>query len=171
MGDILIWMGPRLGDVNEIEVSRRVEQPPVVVFPVLRDFEGYPAYSTYLKGVNQVSENGQQPTYALQFAWWRLSYETRTRVLDLDPPHVIEWEVTSELDASGQWTVAEPAEGQSRLTLRIEYDASSLTGGGVSLPFGVSLEWVREKVEPMIRREADRVLERIATELETDGPS
>ena len=171
MGDILIWMDTRWVDVNEIEVSRVVEQPPVAVFPVLWDFEGYPAYSTYLEAVNQVEVDGQQPTYALQFAWWRLSYETRTRVLDLDPPHVIEWEVTSDLDASGAWTVAESATAASRLTLRIQYDADSLTGGSVSLPFGVSLEWVREKVEPMIRREANRVLDRIATDLESEHAS
>jgi uncharacterized membrane protein len=155
--------------VNEIEVSRRVDRPPTAVFPVLRDFAGYPEYSTYLERVRRTGGSGQKVQYALQFGWWRLSYETHTRILELDPPRLIKWEVTSALDANGHWRVSEQSDGNgSILTLRIEYNPESLAGGSVSLPIGISLDWVREKVEPMIQNEARQVLDRIAADVESE---
>lgn len=155
--------------MNEIEVSRRVDRPPEAVFPVLRDFEGYPEYSTYLDQVRRTGGSGEKLEYALQFGWWRLSYETHTRVLELDPPGLIKWEVTSTLDANGYWNVSAQAGGTaSTLTLRIEYNPESLAGGSVALPLGVSLDWVRKKVEPMIQDEARQVLDRIGADLESE---
>lgn len=154
--------------VNEIEVSRRIECEPTAVFPVLRDFEGYPEYSTYLDSVERVRGSDSQSEYVLQFGWWRLTYETRTRVVEMEAPETIEWEVVSDLDASGHWRVSEEADGDgASLTLRIEYDPASVTGNSVSLPFGITLDWVRQKVEPMIHAEARRVLDRIADDLES----
>ena len=81
--------------------------------------------------------------------------------------------MTKDIDADGYWSVAdvsedapEGVESASEVTLRIEYDPDSVTAGSIDLPRLVSLSWVVEKVKPLIQNEAERVVERIVTDLE-----
>lgn len=152
--------------MNEIEVARSVDGPPETVFEHVRAFESYPAYSAYLENVRPIQSERELPTYGLQFAWWRLSFETRTRVVALEPPARIDWEVLTDLDAQGYWGITETGPS-SRLTLHVEYAPETLASDAVSLPFGVSLAWVREKATSLIEAEAKRVLDRIVRDIET----
>ena len=151
--------------VNEIEVARAVDRLPEAVFDRIRAFESYPSYSSYLERVRPIETSESLPTYRLEFAWWRLSFETRTRVVALDPPNRIDWEVVADLDAHGSWAVTEDA-GSSTLTLHVEYAPETLASENVSLPFGITLGWVREKAESLIETEATRVLDRIVADIE-----
>ena len=52
------------------------------------------------------------------------------------------------------------------MTLVVEYAPDSADEGLLDLPRFVSLSWVVEKVTPLIQNEAERVVERIVTDLE-----
>jgi ribosome-associated toxin RatA of RatAB toxin-antitoxin module len=150
--------------VNRIEVSRPIDRSQEAVFEAVEAFHRYPAYSKYLEAVSQVGTREDLPEYALEFAWWRLSYETRTRVLASEPPQQLDWTVVG-VDASGTWTVEPLGDDRARLGLAAQYDFDSV--GSVSLPIGVSRDWLEGKVADLIEGEADRVLSRIAADLET----
>jgi ribosome-associated toxin RatA of RatAB toxin-antitoxin module len=150
--------------VNRIEVSRPVERSPEAVFEAVETFSRYPSYSKYLDTVSEVGRHDDLPEYALTFSWWRLTYETRTRVVDRDPPRRLDWEVL-DVAASGTWTVEPLGAQRARLGLTAQYDFDSV--GAVSLPIGVSRDWLEGNVAGLIEGEADRVLARIARTLET----
>ena len=150
--------------MNRIEVSRPVERSAEAVFDTVAAFHRYPAYSKYLDAVSEVGSHDGLPEYALAFSWWRLTYETRTRVVDREPPRQLDWEVL-DVAASGSWTVEPRGADRARLGLTAQYDFDSV--GSVSLPFGVSRDWLENKVAGLIEGEADRVLARIAADLET----
>ncbi|MFW6383795.1 MAG: SRPBCC family protein [Halodesulfurarchaeum sp.] len=152
--------------MNRIEVSQPIERAPEAVFEVVEAFSRYPAYSKYLDAVSQVGTRDDLPEYALSFSWWRLTYETRTRVLDRDPPRTLDWEVATDVDASGTWTVEPLGPDRARLRLEARYDLDSIGSTGVSLPFGFSVNWLKRNVDDLISSEADRVLARIAANLE-----
>jgi hypothetical protein len=68
-------------------------------------------------------------------------------------------------------TTAEPpadAESASRVRLVIEFDADSADSDMLNLPRLVSLDWVIDKVRPLVLKEAERVVARIVADLEGD---
>ncbi|MGM0371252.1 MAG: SRPBCC family protein [Halobacteriota archaeon] len=150
--------------MNEIAVARPVDQPPEVVFATVRDFQAYPRYSKYLQSVSATAET-QVTEYAFQFGWWKLAYETQARVTACEPPHTIDWTITQDLEADGRWVVEERSDG-SQLHFQVAYDPDSLGSDAVSLPFGVSLDWVRDRATALIESEAKRVLDRIVAEVD-----
>ena len=159
--------------MDEVEVSTVVYVPPDEAYDFLVDFPRYADYSKYLEEVRRDGDGSPGTRYALRFAWWKLTYTAQTRVVDANPPNKLDWRVTKDIDADGYWSVADVSEeapkdvdAASEVTLRIEYDPDSVTAGSIDLPRFVSLSWVVEKVTPLIQNEAERVVERIVTDLE-----
>lgn len=154
--------------MNRIEVSRSVDRSPVAVFGTVRDFSGYPAYSEYLTGVTVDGDGDSGTEYVLDIRVFGLSFDVRTRLDELDPPRRIGWSVLEDIDAAGQWIVR-PAEGGngSELELVVEYDPESVDSSVVSLPFGMSFDWLASKAESLAEREAETVLDRLVADLET----
>lgn len=171
--------------MNRVEVSTVVYLPAEEVYEFLLDFRGYAGYSKYLRSVRQFGDGGVGTEYELDFAWWKLGYTARSKVIDVDPPERIEWELTKDIDATGRWVV-EPAGGdpnstaestedehpgsevdpETEVTLLVEYAPGSADDSVVDLPRFVSLGWVIEKVKPKIRAEAERIIRRVVADLE-----
>jgi len=159
--------------VDEVEVSTVVHLPPAEVYEFLLDFPRYANYSEYLTDVRSDGDGSPGTRYALRFAWWKLSYTARSKVVDVDPPNQIDWRLVKDIDARGYWRVKdaperapEGVEAASQVTLRVEFNPDSASSGAIDLPRFVSLSWVIEKVKPKIQSEAERVVERIVTDLE-----
>jgi len=159
--------------VDAVEVSTVVYVPPQEMYDFIVDFPRYANYSEYLESVVRDGDGALGTRYTMRFAWWKLTYTTRTEVVDTDPPRRIDWRVTKDIDADGYWRVEEvpqeapeDVETASRVSLRIEYDSDSVSAGSIDLPRFVSLSWVIDKVKPLIRKEATRVVERIVADIE-----
>ncbi|WP_226012822.1 type II toxin-antitoxin system RatA family toxin [Halomicrobium salinisoli] len=159
--------------MDSVEVSTVVYLPPEEVYEFLKDFPGYARYSKYLQEVRQDGDGSPGTRYALTFAWWKLTYTAVSEVTAVDPPSRIDWRVVSDLDADGHWRV-EPADDEappdrehaSRVWFTVAFDPDSATSDTVDLPRLVSLDWVVEKVKPLVREEAERIVERIVADLE-----
>ncbi|WP_436923786.1 SRPBCC family protein [Halosimplex amylolyticum] len=159
--------------MDEVEVSTVVYVPPDEIYDFVVDFPRYANYSEYLEEVRRDGDGSPGTRYSLRFAWWKLSYTAHTEVVAADRPNRLDWRVVKNVDADGHWLVeAAPdeapadAETASRVTLRIDYDPGSVKAGSIDLPRFVSLSWVVEKVKPLIRKEATRVVERIVADVE-----
>jgi len=153
--------------VNRVEVERVVERSPETVYEAVADFRRYPRYSKYLERVREDRRVDGLPHYTLEFAWWRLTYDVSTRVVAANAPNYLDWEITTSLDASGRWSVESLDDGsKARLVLRADYDPDSVGDRAVSLPFGVSLDWVLDKAVTLVENEADRVIDRIVKDVE-----
>jgi uncharacterized membrane protein len=154
--------------VDTVEVSTIVYLPPDEVYDFLLGFRSYAKYSEHLTGVRQFGDGSPGTEYELDFTWWKLTYTTRSRVTDVDPPHRIDWRIVKDIDAVGQWIV-EPLEEdaeKTKATLRVEYAPGSADERTLELPRFVSLDWVIEKVKPKVQSEAERVVRRIVADLE-----
>jgi len=162
--------------VEKILVSTDVYLPADEVYEFLVDFPRYANYSKLLRGVRQNGDGSPGTTYSLEFAWWKLTYTAHTEVTSVDPPERIDWRVTREVDAEGHWRV-EPldslpadapadAEAGVRVYLNVEYDPDSVHSGVVDLPRLVSLDWVINKLTPVLEREAERIVDRIVADIE-----
>lgn len=170
----ILERAPRTPAVDTIEVETVVHLPPEETYEFLLDFPRYANYSEYLEDVEERGDGGPGPgtRYALRFSWWRLSYTAHSRVTDVDPPRRIDWEVTRDVDAHGQWEVdSEPGAGPdggeaSRVRLVVTYDPDSARAETFDLPALVSLSWVVDRVTGLIEEEGERVTERIVADLE-----
>ncbi|MFT4883536.1 MAG: putative membrane protein [Natronomonas sp.] len=151
--------------MDTVEVSTVVYLPPEEVYQFLLDFPGYARYSEHLTGVRQHGDGDPGTEYELDFAWWKLEYTARSRVVDVDPPARIDWRIIKDVDAVGQWLV-EPTEEGTAVTLRVEYHPDSADDDALSLPRFISFDWVIEKVKPKVKAEAERVVRRIVRDLE-----
>ncbi len=163
--------------MNRIEVSTDVYLPPQEVYAFLLEFRTYAKYSEYLRSVRQFGEGGPGTEYDLEFAWWKLRYTARSRVVEVEPPNRIEWRVIKDIDAAGRWLI-EPSEtdetesGDDRattVTLVIQYAPDSAERGSVDLPRFISFGWVIEKVKPKIQREAENIVRRVVADLEGEA--
>lgn len=162
--------------MDSIEVSTVVYLPPEEVYDFLIDFPGYANYSEHITGVDRHGDGSPGTVYDIHFAWWKLTYTTRSRVTNTDPPRKIDWEITKDIDAHGYWKIEEcdPPEDRehaSRVRLRVEFDANSADPTGLDLPRLVSLSWVIEKVKPIIEREAKRIVKRVVADIEGESRS
>src|SRR6056297_3095887 len=157
--------------VDEIEARTVVYAPPEELYDFLLDFPGYARYSEYLDRVTQDGDGTVGTGYALEFSWWKLSYTARSEVTAVDPPERIDWRIIKDIDAEGYWgiTPTEPPDGVEAATevvLHIEYDASSASASAVDLPKLVSMGWVIQKVQPLVRKEATRIVRRVVDDIE-----
>ncbi|MDZ5811137.1 SRPBCC family protein [Halorubrum sp. AD140] len=162
--------------MDELVVSTEVYADPEEVYEFLLDFPGYARYSKYLDDVQTLEGDGGPGTrYALRFAWWKVAYTAHSRVTGVEPPARIDWEITKDIDASGCWRVtpAEPNDGSEgdvdpacEVALEVEFDPDSASSDALDLPRLVSFDWVLKKAIPLIRTEAERVIERAVRDLE-----
>ncbi len=169
--------------MDELVVRTEVYADPDTVYEFLVEFPRYARYSKYLQEVRTVEGDGGPGTrYLLTFAWWKLTYTARSRVTGVDPPNRIDWEITKDIDAGGCWRVT-PTGGDGagagadgdrdddgdpvcEVALEVEFDPSSASPDALDLPRLVSFDWVLKKAIPLIRTEAERVVERAVRDLE-----
>ncbi|KOX96310.1 MULTISPECIES: SRPBCC family protein [Halorubrum] len=169
--------------MDELVVRTEVYADPEEVYEFLLDFPQYANYSEYLREVRTVTGDGGPGTrYALTFAWWKISYTARSEVTGVDPPARIDWEITKDIDAGGCWRVT-PAtsddagddtsddadrsdDAPCEVALEVEFDPGSASSDALDLPRLVSFDWVLKKAIPLIRDEAERVVERAVQDLE-----
>jgi len=163
--------------VDTIVVQTTVYADAETVYDFLLDFPGYASYSKYLTDVRtRTGDGGVGTRYALRFAWWKLSYTAHSEVVGVDPPATIDWEIIKDIDASGAWRVeprdSPPADAPDDATaactvaLEINFDPDSADAGVLNLPALVSFGWVLEKAIPLIRNEAERVIQRAVADIE-----
>jgi ribosome-associated toxin RatA of RatAB toxin-antitoxin module len=172
-GGILTLLTLSEGDVDEVELSTLVYLPPEKVYEFLLDFPRYANYSKYLTEVQDTGDGSPGTQYYLTFAWWNLSYTAHSQVTDVDPPRRIDWRIVKDLDARGYWHIdpvpeeaPEDEETATRVRLHVQFWPDSADAGRLELPSFVSLDWVIGKTKPIIREEAERVVERIVADLE-----
>lgn len=159
--------------MDNVEVSTVVYLPPEDVYEFLVDFPGYAEYSKYLESVTRDGDGRPGTRYDLTFSWWKLSYTARSEVTGVDPPTRIDWKLVKDIDAHGHWHVesdpdAAPADEDhaSRVRLAIQFDPDTANSNAVDLPRLVSLDWVLDKVTPLVQEEAERIVERIVADVE-----
>ena len=166
--------------MDELVVSTEVYADPEDVYAFLLDFPRYANYSEYLREVRTIRGDGGLGTrYALTFAWWKVTYTAHSRVTGVDPPERIDWEITKDIDAGGCWRVT-PVESDGgdaagdnadagptcEVALEVAFDPGSASSDVLDLPRLVSFDWVLKKAIPLIRTEAERVVERAVQDLE-----
>lgn len=159
--------------MDRILLSTLVYRPPEEVFPYVRSFTDYPRYSEHLKDVRVHGDGDVGSVYDLKLAWWKLSYTARSEVVAVDAPSSLEWRLTNDLDARGEWRVEpepesapEGEETASRIYFEAVYDPHSADENALSLPRFVSLDWVVKKVEPKLLGEAEEVVQRLVADIE-----
>ena len=166
--------------MDELVVSTEVYAGPEEVYAFLLDFPQYANYSEYLNEVRTITGDGGPGTrYALRFAWWKISYTAHSKVTGVESPERIDWEITKDIDAGGRWRVTPPAtedggagdgdstdDGPCEVALEVEFDPSSASPDALDLPRLVSFDWVLKKAIPLIKGEAERVVERAVRDLE-----
>ncbi|MDS0277263.1 SRPBCC family protein [Halomicroarcula sp. S1AR25-4] len=157
--------------MDEVEVSTVVYAPPEEMYEFLLDFPGYARYSEYIDRVTQDGDGTPGTNYDLVFSWWKLTYTARSEVTGVDEPERIDWRIVKDIDADGYWYVEEVSapdgvDVASRVVLHIEFDPDSASSNAVDLPRLVSLDWVIEKVKPLIHKEATRIVERVVADIE-----
>jgi len=175
--------------VDELVVQTEVYADPETVYEFLLDFPRYGRYSEYIESVRTLEGDGGPGTrYALRFAWWKLTYTAHSQVTAVEPPERIDWSITKDIDAGGCWRVTPhrndddgeddeaddeadddgEGNGSSRCTvaLEVQFDPGSASPDALDLPRLVSFDWVLKKAIPLIRTEAERVVERAVADLE-----
>ena len=164
--------------MDELVVSTEVYADPEDVYAFLLDFPRYANYSEYLREVRTVTGDGGPGTkYALTFAWWKISYTARSEVTGVEPPERIDWEITKDIDAGGCWRVTPASSADSaaadpsddapcEVALEVAFDPGSASSDALDLPRLVSFDWVLKKAIPLIRDEAEQVVERAVQDLE-----
>lgn len=155
-----------------LEAAATIHAPPTDVYALLRDVEGYGAYSDHVADV--VRHEGAPATYDVTLTWWTLSYTVALCVTDTEPPDRIEWRLTEGLDAQGVWelqstTVDDPTvDAATAVTLTVRYDPDSADVGALSLPPLVPVSAIVERARPVVEQEAGRVLTRVVADLEDE---
>ncbi|GAB3694415.1 SRPBCC family protein [Halorubrum pallidum] len=152
--------------MDELVVRTTVYADPHEVYEFLLDFPRYVHYTEYLRDVRTTAGDGGPGTrYALTFAWWKLTYTAHSEVTDVEPPERIDWQITKDIDAGGCWRVT-PSEESCVVALEVEFDPDSASADALDLPRLVSFDWVLKKAIPLIRTEAERVVQRAVRDLE-----
>lgn len=162
--------------VDELSAQTVVYLPAETIYEFLLDFRQYSRYAEHLVAVDADGDGGPGTRYALTFEWWKLDYTARSEVTAVEPPTRIDWRIIKHIDAYGCWFVEplsevpseapEDAETACRVWFEVAYDATSVSPGAIDLPRFVSLGWVVGKLQPVIRDEAQRVVDRIVADLE-----
>ncbi|MGZ0745676.1 type II toxin-antitoxin system RatA family toxin [Haloparvum sp. AD34] len=155
--------------MDELVVRTEVYAPADEVYNLLEDLERYDQYSEYLQRVRRAGGDGSAGTrYALEFAWWKLTYTAESKVTDVEPPNRIDWRITKDIDAHGQWRV-EPFDGEEdacEVVFEVNFNPGSANSTAIDLPLMVSFDWVLSKAIPLFRTEAERIVERAVADLE-----
>lgn len=162
--------------MDRVEVSTLIYVPREEVYDFVTDFPRYAEYSNYLREVTQEGSGGPGTCYNLHFAWWKLNYTARSKVVSAEPPDQLDWQLVRDISADGTWFVdAEPDsapdghETATRARLRVEFDTDSARSGAIDVPRFVSFDWVLGKVKPLIVEEAKRVVAGMVQDLEGES--
>lgn len=167
-------LGHRPGTVQRFEAATDVYVDRETVYEFLLSFPDYAKYSEHLDSVTRHGDGSPGTEYDLQLSWWRVSYTARSRVTAVDPPAAIEWELVDDLDARGAWLIEElgDADGEServdgsRVRLSVEYDPASADASTLGLPRLLGVDALVDRVRPLVREEAERIVERVVADLE-----
>jgi len=157
--------------VDTIEVSTVIYRSKADVYEFLVDFPRYAELSEHLRTVYQDGDGSTGTSYRLEFAWWKLTYTAHSAVTDLIPSERIDWQLTKDVDACGSWileseSAPEEHDAATRVRFVVHYDPQSVSSGVIDLPRFVSVSWVIERVKPLIRNEAERILKRLVKAIE-----
>lgn len=170
--------------MDELAASTIVYAPAEEIFDLLLDFSRFTRYAKHLTDVQTHGDGGAGTRYDLRFEWWKLSYTARSEVTAVDPPRRLDFRILEDIDAHGCWRVepldelpgASGGDGGSevpddtelgcRAWFEVAFDPGSVRAGNIDLPRLVSLDWVLKKLRPLVRAEAERVVERVVTDLE-----
>lgn len=176
--------------MQRLELATDVYADPSAVYELLVAFDDYARFSEHLEDVTRHGDGTPGTEYDLTVSWWRLSHTARSRVTDVDPPNRIDWRLVSDLSARGQWLIEdvseplgsadppdavepdagdEPAVDESpvtRVRLVAEYDPASADADALGLPVLCSVDTLVDRATPIVREEAERVVERVVAELE-----
>jgi uncharacterized membrane protein len=168
---------PFVAGVDAIEARTTLYVAPDVIYEFIQGYEGVSDYSAHLDRVEQDGDGGPGTEYRITFSWWRLSWTSRTRVTEVDPPNRIAWRSVDAVRARGWWGMeptpeADLPEGRdvgTKLTLRIEFDPATMRGGSITrlVPLGRLVE----RVTPVVRDQCEEVLARVAEDLEGERRS
>jgi ribosome-associated toxin RatA of RatAB toxin-antitoxin module len=162
--------------VDGLDASTVLYVPPEELYEFVTGLRGYAKYSPHLEAVRQDGDGGPGTEYEIKVAWWRLSYTSHTVVTDVDPPERVDWRTSEGLKARGYWGI-EPLpdtevppdrDHATRLRLRIQFDPG--TFGRVPLG-GWTIDRLFARITPVVVREAERILEGMARDLEGEPRS
>lgn len=177
--------------MQRLEVATDVYVDRETVYEFLLSFTEYAQYSAYLEEVRRHGDGSPGTEYDLRFSWWRLAYTARSQVTDVEPPARIEWRLVDDLAARGAWVIeardsethdgpertdraatasdggdVESDDPVTRVRLVVEYDPASADAATLGLPRLLSVDALVDRVAPLARSEAERVVERIVADLE-----
>ncbi len=159
--------------MDRILLSTLAYRSPEEVFPYVQSFRDYTRYTEHLREVRVHGDGTAGSVYDLVLSWWKLSYTARSKVTEISAPNSLQWRLTNDIDARGEWRVEpEPEsapEGEqtaSRIYFDAVYDPYSANKNAISLPRFVSLDWVIDKIEPRLLSEAETVVERLVSDIE-----
>lgn len=157
--------------MDRLVVSTDVYADPEAVCEFLLEFPRYERYTEYLDSVERTAgDGGAGSRYAMRFSWWKLAYTARSEVTEVDPPRRIDWRVTKDIDAHGAWRIDPldtlPADAPADSASNRTSNVTSHPASAVSLPAMVSFGWVLDRVKPLVREEAERVVKRAVRDLE-----
>ncbi len=159
--------------MEAIRIRTLVYAPIEEVYELLLDFEGYPRYSEYVSRVSKSGDGGEGTSYGIELGWKRFTYTAWSRVIELSRPHRIEWELAKHVDASGRWELEDASEeapesesAATRIRLDAQFDKGSVDKSAVSLPLFFSFDKLIRTIEPLIYKEAARVLTNVVEDLE-----
>lgn len=159
------------GFVDSLTASTVVYRSAEPIYEFLVDFPRYAEYSDYLRSVRASGEPGAGAAYELRFGWRMIEYSVRSRVIDVDPPRRIQFEITNGIRADGEWQI-EPHDSaptqKCDVTFLVQYDPGSIMAEQVEAPSLISLDWIIRRVRPLIEAEARAITRRVVADLEDE---
>lgn len=167
--------------MQRLEVATDVFAEPATIYDLLVSFTEYARFSEHVDDVTRHGDGGPGTEYDITVSWWRISHTARSRVTDVDPPARIDWTLVSDLAARGYWAIeaveepvgdVEPPDADgpvTRVSLVAEYDPDSADADAIALPTLLSVDALVDRVTPLVREEATRVVERVVADLEGEA--
>lgn len=162
---------PLAACVDSLTASTVVYRPAEPIYDFLVDFPRYADYSEYLRSVRSSGERGVGAAYELRFGWRMIEYSVRSRVTDVDRPRRIAFDITSGIQADGEWQI-EPLDSSGEqgceVTFLVRYDTDSVMEDQIDAPRLISLDWIVRRVRPLIEAEARQITKRVVADLEEE---
>ncbi|HEU0025036.1 MAG TPA: AMP-binding protein [Thermoleophilaceae bacterium] len=157
-----------------VERSRTIDAPRELIWERVRDPGGYPHFVDAItrcepkgradpvdEGAPAARENepGLGSRYAMRMRVGSADVGGLVEVVEFHEPGDLSWTNVTGIDQRGRWRLRETAEGRTRVTLRLSYDAP----GGV-------LGIISDRVSaPMVGRHLERTLDNLQHEFEGGG--
>jgi acyl-CoA synthetase (AMP-forming)/AMP-acid ligase II/uncharacterized membrane protein len=144
-----------------VEEQICVDASPEDVWAVIEDFE---SYDRLVAGITRWENEdrrrrGKGSRYQMRMEVGSAQVGSLIEVVEWDPPRDMAWTSITGLDQRGRWRLREQDDGQTKVTLRLSYQAP----GGL---LGVLSDRVSS---PMVRGNLRETLKRIKNEVEGEG--